>query len=474
LKASEYAAEARRVPLLQHAASHLLRSGRYDEGEELVQRVLRALDVELPTTRTGYFTAIAWEYARYSLISGTVKPRPPSAVLPEEALRSQYYAMLAIETQAYAPLRAALFQMRSLRLAYQCGEPMTVARALCMTATLACLSGTKAAARRSSEQLALAERFVEADDCPDVRVELLSARAVCALLTGRITDVLEPAYAADEIYETRSSGGEAGDYYYMFAVHTVRIGALQHLGRHTDANVELRALLANAIATDNRTAMLQVTLSSTITEQVTDRCASSRERLDREQAELPRGEVGVLHVLHMAAAMRAAAFTGEYDWALGILDKFWSGYLDSTIRHSAQLAFLLRSNRACLMLNRFVASGRQGDPERLIAEDLRWLSNKAPEPYRASQRTRLHARLACLRNDLQQAAVLLRECMQQHTELSAADEAARDRYALGCVIGGEAGAKLKAAAVETLSGLGIVDPDGDVRGYYPEFLQGRP
>jgi serine/threonine protein kinase len=470
LKASEYASESRRVSLLQHAASHLLRSGRYEEGEKLVQRVLSALNVELPRTRTGYYAAIAWEYARFSLMRRAVKPRPPSAVPPEEAVRSEYYGMLAIETQAYAPLRAALFQTRALRLAYQCGEPMTMARALCMSATIACLSGTKAAAQRAGAQLELAERFVEAHETPDVRVEMLSARAVCALLAGRVTDVLAPAYAADEIYETRSAGGEEGDYYYMFAVHTVRIAALQHLGKHTAANTELRSLLGHAVATDNRTAMLQASICTTVMEQVTERCAGTRARLDRERAELPSGEVGLLHVLHMASAMRAAAMTGEFDWAFGIVDAFWKGYLDSTISHSAQLAFVLRSNRACLLLNRYVAAGRQGDPERLIAEDLRWLSKKSPEPYRAPASSRLRARLATLRDDSQAAAELLRDSMRQHTEIGAADEAARERYALGCVIGGDEGARFKAEAMDALRALGVVDPEADVHGYYPELI----
>jgi hypothetical protein len=470
LKASEYASESRRIPLLQHAASHLLRSGRYEEGEALMQGVLRALNVELPRTRAGYYAAIGWEYARFSLMRRAVKPRPPSAVQPEEALRSEYYAMLAIETQAYAPLRAALLQMRALRLAYQCGEPMTMARALCMSATIASLSGTKAAAQRAHEQLELAERFVEAHETPDVRVELLSARAVCAMLAGRVTDVLAPAYAADEIYETRSAGGEEGDYYYMFAVYTVRVAALLHLGKHIEANNELRALLANAVATDNRTAILQASFCTAVMEQVTERCAGTRARLERERAELPSGEAGILHVLHMAAAMRAAAMTGEFDWAFGIVDMFWQGYLDSTISHSAQLGWVLRSNRACLVLNRFVASGRQGDPERLIAEDLRWLSKKAPEPYRAPSNSRLRARLAYLRNDARAAAELLRDSLRQHTELGAADEVERERYALGCVVGGEEGAKLKAEAVTALRALGVVDPEADVRGYYPELV----
>ena len=60
MKASEYVAETERVPLLQLAASHLLRSGRYTEGEGLVQRIIEALHIDMPATKAGYYAAIAW------------------------------------------------------------------------------------------------------------------------------------------------------------------------------------------------------------------------------------------------------------------------------------------------------------------------------------------------------------------------------------------------------------------------------
>lgn len=470
LKASELVSDADRVPLLQLAASHLLRSGRFEQGEALVKRVLSALNIEVPSSDTGYLAALAWEHTRLAILSRTVNPRPDRVVPPDILRRGEFYGTLAIETQFYSPYRAALFQARALRMSFEIGESSTVARALCLTAVLSCLSGTTAAAARAEAQLARAQALAVQTQDPNLPVELLSARAVCAMLLGRLADAIEPSYAAEEIYATRSAGGPYGDYLYMFAVQTVRIGCLQNLGRFDTAHAELRELLVNAHATDNRTAILQVTLVTTTREQIEDLCVSTRARLDRERNELPQGGVGILHVLHTVAVMRSACFTHDFDWAFGVIDAFWPGYQRSLTARSAYLANLLNVAVARLKLNRYVVSGSKGDPGDIIRAELKWAKNKAPAPYRKPTSSRMRARIAYLSGDRQGAVVLLRESEQQHTEIGALDDAARERWAMGRVLNNVLGGRLQATALDMLRQLGIKDPLGDLRGYYPELL----
>jgi hypothetical protein len=54
---------------------------------------------------------------------------------------------------------------------------------------------------------------------------------------------------------------------------------------------------------------------------------------------------------------------------------------------------------------------------------------------------------------------------------SVVDEAARDRFALGAVIGGDTGAQMQAAALLALHAHGYVDPRKDLLSYYPELLK---
>jgi serine/threonine protein kinase len=471
LKASEYVSESENVPLLQLAASHLLRSGRFEDGERLVQRVLEALQIDVPKSPAGMYAQIGWERARLAMYAAMVKPRDAKLMPPDVLRRAELYGVFAIETQNHQLLRAVLFQARAMRMAYQYGETATIARAMCLTATLSCMSGTSAAAARAQIQLAEAEQLCQHIANQNFKVELLSARALCALLVGHVAESIAHAYAAEEIYETRSAGGDQGDYYYMFSVRAVRIGALQNLGHHITAATELRENLSLANATENRTAVLQLTFAKTAVEQVLDRCLSSRARLDRERLELPRGGIGPLHVLHMAAVLRAACMNREHDWALGVVGEFWPAYEQSPLQRSAYFAYLIHVNRARLLLNRCVLSGKQGEAEQVVRRDLRWLSTKAPEPFRAPARLRIAARLAFLRGDRAAAASHFRESADQHAGIGAQDEAARERYALGYVLDDGDGALLQVAALSALRELGILEPAQDLRGYYPELFQ---
>ena len=471
LKASEYATEAERVTLLQLAASHLLRSGRYEQGERLVQRVMEALRIDVPSSEAGMYASIAWERARFALLASTVKPKSGISLPPDELRRGEFYGMVAVWTAVYSPLRAALFQARTLRMAYEYGESTQMARVMCLTAAMACMSGTAAAAAKAEAQLNQAERWAQQGNHPNIRVELLTARATCAVLLGRLRDAIGPSYLADEIYETKSAFDDTGDYYHMYAVRTVRVAALQGLGRHVEAIKELRELIANAQATDNLTTILQISASVTSMEQVLERCAHSRERLDWERERLPKGEIGILHVMHLVGVLRSAATTHDFEWGQSVLDAMWPGYERSPVRRSAYLSYVLHVNLARFLLNRYVVRGESGRPEARLKRCLRWLSSSAPEPLRAPSQARVRARLALLHSDKHKAMQLFRESMSEHQQVGAQDEVARERYALGFLIAGAEGEQEKRAAGVLLRAYGVVDPEADMRGYYPELFR---
>lgn len=469
IEAAARADAAERVPLLQLAASHCLRTGRFDEGERLVQQVLAAQHVEVPQSEAGLYAAIAWERIRLALRGTGFTPRSRAELDPEALRRPELYGTLAVETQFYAPLRAALFQTRCERLAFQLGEPIGIARALCMTAALSCLTGTARAAQRAEEQLARAEGLSREIDSHDLRSELWSARAVCAYLLGNMKGVVAASDEANQIHLTHRSGSEHGDYYYLFAVQSARMGALQILGQHAQVDAELRDFLARAEETTNRAAVLQVTLVTTIVEEALDRSARSRARLDRERAELPRHGIGILHILHLCAVMWAACGTGEFDWAFEVVNEYWRPFLKSPVRRSRVLASILHFTRARLLLNRYVALGRKGDAAALIRDDLRALESMGGLDL-GRARLRLRARLAYLRGDSTQAARLLRDNCQVLTDMGFLDDAERDRHALGCVIGGEEGAQLRAAACASTRANGVANPLALMRAAYPELV----
>jgi hypothetical protein len=457
-----------RIELLRLAASHLLRSGYFEDGERVVQQVLEGLDVSVPRSELGLYAAIGWERARIAVLQRTLTPSA-DAVLPTEAKRvGMMDAMLALDTQCHMPLRAALFQMRATRMCFQYGERQTTARAYCMNAALATLSG---GSEHVDEMLARAEALIDVSNDPESMLELYAARAMCAANLGREAEMIEPARAAEQLYATNSAGGELGDYFYMFVVRAMLCSALQFLGRHIEASEEVRRLLSDAAATDNRCAALMATMVRTGHEQVDNCCRDSRARLDAERRELPTNDVTPLHLLHTMAALRAACATGEHEWALDIYADFEPKFASSPLKRSVYLVYLLRIHHARLVLNRHVALGHTSDPEEVFRADLRWLKKHAPPALHKPAELRLLARAAAIRGDRARATELFEQSRQAHVELGAADDVERDRYALGLLLGGVQGSQLINDAIAALSGLGVREPTQEIRGFFPELFR---
>jgi tetratricopeptide (TPR) repeat protein len=341
---------------------------------------------------------------------------------------------------------------------------------MCLTATIECLSGTSAAADRADALLAKAQVWGELSHHPNIQEELHSARATCALMLGRLRDVIEPAAMADEIYSKKSALDDTGDYYTMFAVRTMHVGALQALGRHKQAIPELRELIASARATDNVTTILQISMCVTVMEHVLERCVGSRERLDWERARLPTVGTGILHVMHVAAVLRAATTTRDFAWGQEVLDALWPSIEGSPVTRSAYVSYLLHVNLARFLLNRHIVCAEQGDPRRTLRRCLRFLSSEAPEPLRKPSVLRIEARLAYLRGETARARELYRESITQHQTVGAEDDVARERYALACLTDGAEGENDRRVALQALASCGVVDPESDLPVYYPELF----
>lgn len=470
LNAAERAPANKRTGLLQLAAAHLVRSGRFEEGERIIQQVLEAQKMHVPKTRAGLFAAIGWELGRIALRSYDVPLREhdPGSQLEQMAL---LYGTLSIETQLYMPLRSALFQARALRLALDYGTATEVARALCLSAAIACVSGTQRAARRAQGMLARAEQLFKVTGNPEVQLELLCARAVCAQFAGDISAALEPANAVEQLIESKAATSLLGDYYYMFTVRMVQITALQSLGRLLEARKLLQEHVASALATDNVAAILQITTNRVIDEQALDMCAGSRARLDAEYDKLPRGEFGILTAAHMLGVMRTACATRDYDWAFARLDAMWEPYKRSIVHGSAFMAMLAHTTHARLLINHHVETGATGDIEALVREDLAALRRMPEGLIGDVPLARTRARLAALRGERERAVALLRPCLERMLQTNIKQETEHDRYMVGLLMGGDEGAQLVAQARQSLRECGVTDPDATMRAYAPELLR---
>ena len=470
MSAAEHAPAEQRGELLQLAASHLVRSGRFEEGERVVQQVLQAHDARIPKSRAGLFAMLAWEYGRIALRRLDV---PASRCLADTPRKLQHlgllYGPLSIETQLYAPLRAALFQARTLRLALDYGDSHQAARALSLAAAIACVTGTQRAARRSADFLDHADRLMKRDAKQGARLEVMSARTVCALFLGQLDKVLEPSSEVERLTKSKSALEVQGDYYYIFAVLMARISALQSMGKLIEARQLLQEFVARAHATDNVGAILQVTMNRVVDEQALDLCAGSRARLDAEYEKLPKAEFGVLNAVHVIAVLRAACSTRNFAWAFDRMGEFWQRYQSSLVHRSALLACLAHTTHARLQLNHYVETNANGEPKRLVRNDLKQLGRLPSSPLRDAAILRTRARVATLNGERETAIALLRKCLASFEGTAMLQEIAHDQYCLGALVGGAEGAQLIASARQGFSVYGISHPDANMRAYVPEL-----
>lgn len=463
-----HSAEGRhRSQLERAAASHLLCTGRFDEGEALLRKVLTELGLDAPSSEAGLYAALAWERLRLSVRGLDYTPRSRSEVSDEVYYRAELCGLVSIETASYDPLRAALFQARCLRMSLDAGEPTGVARSLCAAATLACVSGSERAIRRAEELLARAEAISQSYESSLLQTNLVSARAMCAFLTGRIAESLPLCYEADQLHRTSSVDSE---YHHRFTIAAARIGVLLQLGEYRRADSELQVYLQEARDTENTNAELHISMAQAWADVNAARAEQAVARLDAQRSQLPQQSFGFLHVLHMISVLRVGSATGQLEWAIESTADHWRKFQASVVRSSDAFSMFSYEAHARLLLNRCARDGAGRDAGRVVASHQRALArcNRA-DAY--AEVSRIQARLAVLTGDRVAAQRHLEASIAGFTKWGARDQAARDSYALGCLLGGERAVAMMQTALETLTRLGVVEPLQDLRGYFPELLE---
>jgi serine/threonine protein kinase/tetratricopeptide (TPR) repeat protein len=471
-EAAERSSGLPRIKLERASASHLLRSGAFVEGEALIQKVLAAAKLSTPRSAAGLIAAIVWERTRLALrsVDAAIAANRAADESSRLLFEGELCGTLSIELQPYDPLRGALFQARSLRMALDYGTPALIARALCVAATMATVTGGAAGFARAQKLLARATELERARPSALVYGNIASARAVCAMLTGDMQGTVEYSGEAERMFR-EASGADEGEYYHRYTVITARVAALFELGQHELAASELTHAVNEARATHNIGALLLLSSALTRLEIMQGQATRAMQRLEAEHAQLPPQRFGLLHAYYLGSVMRVGCATGEHEWALRWMHGEFESMKHSVLKRGGPAATVVPALHARLLLNRAVALGHTAaQAEQAVADDLRTLtrSTAAAAPGVVA---RMRARLALMSGDRVAPRKLFEFSSSCFEKDLVVDEAARDRYALGAVIGGEQGAQLQATALLALRAHGYVDPRKDLSAYYPELFE---
>ncbi|HMI90358.1 MAG TPA: protein kinase, partial [Polyangiales bacterium] len=243
LEAAQLAAGDDGVKLMRQASSHLFRSGRFEQAEAILQRVLAAMGLRVPTSTFGLIAAIMLERLRSALRPFRFTPRKEAEIPAVLLARIDTFNTLRQETQTIAPLRGKLFVLRAARWALEAGEPQRILDALGGICYMESHGGTSAAARRTDRNLARAAVLAERIGTPAARAALCTNQALAFFTLGRAEQVFAPSYEAEGLYRSLAGTQLDGSYYLRLSVVAARIGAMYERANYRTFASELQAAL---------------------------------------------------------------------------------------------------------------------------------------------------------------------------------------------------------------------------------------
>jgi hypothetical protein len=220
--------------------------------------------------------------------------------------------------------------------------------------------------------------------------------------------------------------------------------------------------------TDNRGAILQLALIEAMVDDVAGHPERAIARLSEQRAFLPPGRFGILHAINVIAVLVVACATERFELGLDCLRDQWPSYARSVAYRVASFRGAAHTARAQLLLNHHVQHVGGGRPRGLIDDDLRVLARTEGVGH-LPFRLRYLARLDLLDGKLEQAIAKLQQGVAGFELACMRADAQRNRYAIGRIVGGDAGAQACREAEAFLLERGLSDPRAQLARYFPEL-----
>ena len=187
LLASHGAPPDEALDLERRSAQSLLRAGYVDEGLSHLRHVLAAVGVPMPGNAPLALAALLVQRARLRVRGIGFVSRPERDIDPRKLFRIDVCWSTAQGLGLVDPLRGAVFQVTSLLLALDAGEPYRVARSLAQEIAFAAVGGGKAVARVDG-LLVEADALAERTEHPYVRGSVAMARGMAFFVQGRFRE----------------------------------------------------------------------------------------------------------------------------------------------------------------------------------------------------------------------------------------------------------------------------------------------
>ncbi|MEC7519705.1 MAG: protein kinase [Myxococcota bacterium] len=301
LLAARSAPEAERLPLELAAADQWVTSGHLHRGMTLLQSSLRRMGVRWPESSAEAVSALAVERAKLHLARRLGRAADP---LDEEGRRRvRVFQALAISLGSVDPLRASVFQTRSLRRLQGSADRELVGVGLCVEALLQAFVGTATEA----EIRLLVARSREAarvSGSPRARAYAELADGGTRMLFGRLASAPGPLAEAEMRFREEVRVDTAGlNIARLLAVWVaVFRGDLRHLATWVPE------FERDAVRRDDRFAQVSLNLAGHVGWLAAGDVDGARARLEERPWEPPDGSYHVQHWYRLVAACELALY----------------------------------------------------------------------------------------------------------------------------------------------------------------------
>jgi len=300
---------ARRLQLRHLGAEQMMRSGRVDEGRELLEGLLAESGLSLPGGEVQATLQLVWNRARLKL-RGMDFDLVDEADLDRTQLTRIDAAWSAAATLALVDaVTAAAFQARGLLMALELGEPERIGRSLGAEAVFRAAFGDHESARVLWERN---REVVRARPTAMGRAGLSTSECLSAYQRG---DWALSHRAAGEAMEHLS--GERVNLSWIRSTAVIyRLAAAGHLGLLEEVGTDLPRELEHARARGDLHAVLHLTLGMPIpVAAILDRAEEGAREAEETWARSPGRDYAQLQIHYLRTRVELALYRGAFDEA---------------------------------------------------------------------------------------------------------------------------------------------------------------
>ena len=423
----------------QAAADQLLRAGRLEEGNELVQQVLVEAGMSLPSNELGVILRYLGNRIRLSFRGLDFVERPASELSTEELGRLDVALSASTVLAMTDTLAGALMHTRNLQMALDAGEPYRVVRALGVEASFASVVGMKGEAKANGILDTAWELSQRLDDPRALGFSMMT-RSLVRFQAGRWKESAQAANEASAVLLENCHGM----HYEVGLARAYELADLAWLGR-------LRAFahcsedwIDEATDRGDLNAWLLLRLGGPVqVGALKDQPEAAAEEVLDVRSRWPDARFGILDVYVQRSLLDLALYRADAGAALEHAEALWAGLFKSQLKVVA----LLQATAFDGMARALLATG--GDPKRL-ARCVKKLGVHGPG-WGHAPASLLAARSAGVEG--WRAAVSTCEAADMAMHAAAA------RWRLGEAVGGDEGEAMVAGARTWFTDEGVARPE---------------